>query len=233
MPLRWKSSARWIVNQWVQPDVILLGRGGGSLEDLWAFNDERVVRAVVRSQAPVISGVGHETDFTLTDFAADLRAPTPTGSAVAAVPDMAELSDLIQGARKEVNNQIRVYLDDLKSSLQGSRMQLSFASPSGRIRQRMQTLDQSALGLKHMQERYFSEKKQMLEIASEKLASYDPYNVLKRGYAILTDNKGNPLSSTEQVQLDDEIQARVLDGVIWSVVSGKQPIEEKNNGKEK
>ena len=221
------------LNQIIHPDVILLGRGGGSLEDLWAFNDERVVRAVVRSEAPIISGVGHETDFTLTDFAADLRAPTPTGAAVSAVPDRIELSAIIKGYERELDMLIRGYIEKGRALIQAGNMQLSYNSPSGKIRQYMQAIDHHAMELDHIKKNYFADMQRSLAVASERLLSHDPRNILKRGYAIITDKKGRSVSSIKQVQLDQEINARVFDGVIRSTVNETQPKEEQKNGKEK
>jgi len=221
------------LNQFVQPDVIVLGRGGGSLEDLWAFNDVRVVRAVVQSAAPIISGVGHETDFTLTDFAADLRAPTPTGAAVAATPDIEELSELLIGYCSALDAVFSGYLLELKTTLHANRMRLSYLSPAGKIRQQMQALDQKGMALNHFQERFFLRKNRELEVASERLASFNPHAVLKRGYAIVSGKEGGIISSIEQVQLGEEIQARVIDGVIITQVTGKQKKEEVRYGKEK
>jgi exodeoxyribonuclease VII large subunit len=217
----------------VQPDVILIGRGGGSLEDLWAFNDERVVRAVVHSAAPVISGVGHETDFTLTDFAADLRAPTPTGAAVAAAPDMTELVELLNGYRSMLTALMDGYLSGAESTIQAERMRLSYLSPAGMIRQRMQMLDQKTMTLNHLQERFFVQKNRELEIAAERLGSFDPRAVLKRGFAIISNKDGKIISSVEQVKLGDGVRARVMDGTIIAQVNGKQAIEEVRNDQEK
>jgi exodeoxyribonuclease VII large subunit len=221
------------LNQFVQPDVILIGRGGGSLEDLWAFNDERVVRAVVHSAAPVISGVGHETDFTLTDFAADLRAPTPTGAAVAAAPDMTELVELLNGYRSMLTALMDGYLSGAESTIQAERMRLSYLSPAGMIRQRMQMLDQKTMTLNHLQERFFVQKNRELEIAAERLGSFDPRAVLKRGFAIISNKDGKIISSVEQVKLGDGVRARVMDGTIIAQVNGKQAIEEVRNDQEK
>jgi len=221
------------LNQIIHPDVILLGRGGGSLEDLWAFNDERVVRAVVRSEAPVISGVGHETDFTLTDFAADLRAPTPTGAAVSAVPDRIELSAIIKGYERELDMLMRGYIEKGRALIQAGNMQLSYNSPSGKIRQYMQAIDHHAMEIDHLKKNYFADMQRSLAVDSERLLSHDPRNILKRGYAIITDKKGRSVSSIKQVQLDQEIDARVFDGVIRSTVNETQPIEEQKNDKEK
>ena len=221
------------LNQIIHPDVILLGRGGGSLEDLWAFNDERVVRAVVQSEAPVISGVGHETDFTLTDFAADLRAPTPTGAAVSAVPDRIELSAIIKGYERELDMLIRGYIEKGRALIQAGNMQLSYNSPSGKIRQYMQAIDHRAMELDHLEKNYFADMQRSLAVDSERLLSHDPRNILKRGYAIITDKKGRSVSSIKQVQLGQEINARVFDGVIRSTVNETQPKEEQKNGKEK
>ena len=221
------------LNQIIHPDVILLGRGGGSLEDLWAFNDERVVRAVVQSEAPVISGVGHETDFTLTDFAADLRAPTPTGAAVSAVPDRVELSAIVKGYERELDMLMRGYIEKGRALIQAGNMQLSYNSPSGKIRQYMQAIDHRAMELDHLKKNYFADMQRSLAVDSERLLSHDPRNILKRGYAIITDKKGRSVSSIKQVQLDQEIDARVFDGVIRSTVNETQPIEEQKNDKEK
>jgi exodeoxyribonuclease VII large subunit len=219
------------LNRHIHPDVILLGRGGGSLEDLWAFNDERVVRAIVNSEAPVISGIGHETDFTLSDFAADLRAPTPTGAAVAAVPDRMELSEWLNGYRADLLLQTRANLDSMQTELRANTLRLLRVSPKNRIRQNMQTIDQAGMVLRHLQERYFLQQQRMLEIAAGKLSAYDPRSILKRGYAIISDSSGALISSVKQVQLGMEMHARVQDGTINASVSSIHPQKEIEDGK--
>ena len=131
----------------VKPDVIIVGRGGGSLEDLWAFNDERVVRAVAASQAPVVSGVGHETDFTLTDFAADLRAPTPTGAAVLAVPDMADLKTELRSYAIALAQTVQAEIDARRNALVNNAHRLESLSPLWLVRQGRQRLDDLTLRL--------------------------------------------------------------------------------------
>ena len=219
------------LNRHIHPDVILLGRGGGSLEDLWAFNDERVVRAIVNSEAPVISGVGHETDFTLSDFAADLRAPTPTGAAVAAVPDRMELLEWLNGYRADLLLQTRANLDSMQAELRANTLRLLRVSPKNRIRQNMQAIDQAGMVLRHLQERYFLQQQRLLEIAAGKLSAYDPRSILKRGYAIISDSSGALISSVKQVQLGMEMHARVQDGTISASVSSIHPQKEMEDGK--
>ena len=129
------------LNRLVQPDVILLARGGGSIEDLWAFNDERVARAIAASAAPVISGVGHETDFTIADFAADLRAPTPTAAAELATPNRADLIPLLADLRGRLGRALLAELDVRRSELAGAKNSLSLHSPRNTIRNDRQRLD--------------------------------------------------------------------------------------------
>ncbi|HWQ82990.1 MAG TPA: exodeoxyribonuclease VII large subunit, partial [Anaerolineales bacterium] len=124
-----------------QPDIILLARGGGSIEDLWAFNDERVVRAVVASPAPVICGVGHETDFTLADFAADLRAPTPTAAAELATPNRIDLLAGLAEIENQLQRNLRVLLSDWRWQLNHTRSRLAGLSPQTRLRSDRQRID--------------------------------------------------------------------------------------------
>lgn len=219
------------LNKYVKPDVIIVGRGGGSLEDLWAFNDERVVRAVAASQSPVISGVGHETDFTLTDFAADLRAPTPTGAAVAAVPDMMDLVDDLRSRQILIRQLMRARLDDLKTAMLETTMSLERISPEGKIQQHMQKLDNFSMRLNHIQEKFFSYHRKALDVAFEKLSGFDPRNILQRGYSIVEDEKGNLVTSTKQVQLGVGIRAWIADGVISADVTGIEKKKVRKNGK--
>ncbi len=198
------------------PDVILLARGGGSIEDLWSFNDERVVRAVVDSRAPVISGVGHETDFTLADFAADLRAPTPTAAAELATPitlgDLAlatrSLSDRLQTALYAQTDTRRTRLDDLHRRLR-------YHSPARRIandRQRVDGLSRRAVAaLQHRLEL----RRARLTGLSQKLESLSPLAVLRRGYAVVTRADDERLvHSGDQVTGGDGLRVRVSDAVI-------------------
>jgi len=207
-----------LLNRLVHPDVIIIGRGGGSLEDLWAFNDEGVVRAVAASEAPVISGVGHETDFTLVDFAADLRAPTPTGAAVLAAPDIADLAAGLRGWETRLMQAAADTITEKKSRLAEARSRLEYLSPVWRIRQNMQRLDEieSRLGLA-VRSRLRAEKTRMRSMENTLLA-LDPTGVLKRGYALVQDESGALVVSAGQVQLGQIVDIRLKDGTLGSEI---------------
>lgn len=207
------------LNQLLDVDVIILARGGGSLEDLWAFNDERVVRAIASSRIPVVTGVGHETDTTLTDFAADVRAPTPTGAAVLVTPDKAELLDELHGLQVELDNvvdrKIRQYHQDIVSM----RSQLNFLSPLNRIRNNQQRLDEVSIRLERMFDHRISLNQSQLTGLDARLKSLNPLQVLQRGYAIVSDDQGKILSSVKALQQGDVISVRLSDGTLESEVN--------------
>ena len=207
------------LNKLVHPDVILIGRGGGSLEDLWAFNDEQVVRAVAASEAPVISGVGHETDFTLTDFAADQRAPTPTGAAVMAVPDINDIKTALSGWYLLLDRTMDNVLDQKRSKLIERKSRLDILSPGWQIKQCMQRLDNSSLRMDYLVNQYFLQKRQQLELAEGKIISFNPRYVLGRGYALVEDKNGSVITTIKQVQLDQDISVYVSDGTISADVT--------------
>ena len=208
------------LNKLVHPDVILIGRGGGSLEDLWAFNDEQVVRAVAASEAPVISGVGHETDFSLTDFAADMRAPTPTGAAVMAVPDISDINNLLNGWNLLLEQTTVNILEQQRSKLKERKNELDLLSPGWQIKQRMQRLDNSSLRMDYFVNRYFLRQRQQLELTEEKIISSDPRHILGRGYALVEDKEGSVITTIKCVQLGQDISVYVSDGTISADVTG-------------
>jgi len=208
------------LNKLVHPDVILIGRGGGSLEDLWAFNDEQVVRAVAASEAPVISGVGHETDFSLTDFAADMRAPTPTGAAVMAVPDISDINNLLNGWDLLLEQTMVNILEQQRSKLKMRKNGLDLLSPGWQIKQRMQRLDNSSLRMDYFVNRYFLQQRQQLELTEEKIISSDPRHILGRGYALVEDKEGSVITTIKRVQLGQDISVYVSDGTISADVTG-------------
>ena len=201
------------INKEIRPDVILLGRGGGSIEDLWAFYDVAVVRAVAASQAPLLSGVGHETDFTLTDFAADLRAPTPTAAAELATPDRTELLGILQETSNRQTNHVREMISDLKWEHQKLKNNLDHLSPVHTINTHRQRLDEIAYridgAIRHILER----KSLQLANLHQSLKSLNPAAVLNRGYAIVTAEKdGRLVRDARQIDLDDLVNIRVSRG---------------------
>ena len=208
----------------LDPDVILLARGGGSIEDLWAFNDERVVRAVATSAIPVISGVGHETDFTLCDFVADLRAPTPTAAAELATPiTVTDLSAYLRGMNARLANSTLNLLAAQRSGLEASVARLRFSSPLRRVQTDRQRLDEYA-------RRGTSALKHHLALNGSRLQGYDrrlealnPLAVLGRGYALVTRKAdGKLVSQVRQVNPGDGIRVRVSDGAFEGVVSSEK-----------
>jgi exodeoxyribonuclease VII large subunit len=204
------------LNRVAQPDVILLARGGGSIEDLWAFNDERVVRAVVASRAPVICGVGHETDFTLADFAADLRAPTPTAAAELATPiTVADLAFAGQTLSNRLAASLSARLDERRRALTRLEDQMRSASPLRRIQSESQRVDElshrSGLALAHLLELSHAH----LRGLGERLEALSPLAVLERGYALVTRlEDGSVVRSARQVKAREALAVRVADGEI-------------------
>ena len=203
-------------------DVVLLARGGGSIEDLWAFNDERLVRAVAASPVPVIAGIGHETDFTLADFAADLRAPTPTAAAELATPltraeMLADLARMQASLRQQVGALVAGRRERL--SLQSAR--LGYFSPVRRLLSERQRLDETG-------RRFQQALLHRLEIAGlrrsaleQRLAVLDPLAVLQRGYAVVT-RAGELVNSRSQVAPGDALRIRVRDGEFEARVAGSE-----------
>ena len=201
------------------PDIILLARGGGSIEDLWAFNDERVVRAVADSAAPVICGVGHETDFTLCDFAADLRAPTPTAAAELATQiTLDDLQARLGYVVSRLGDSTLSLLADHRASVAAFASRLKYVSPQRRIESESQRLDdlsrRAASALTHRMQL----QNQTLSGTVKRLLSLNPAAVLSRGYAIVTrKTDGVVVSSVQQAQ--DAINIQVSDGTFEARVA--------------
>ena len=195
-------------------DVILLGRGGGSIEDLWAFNDEFVVRMVSASPVPIISGVGHETDFTLTDFAADLRAATPTAAAELATPiTINELQGGVNYYIEQLNANINTVLDRKFISVDDLRMRLGYASPLRRIQRDQQTVDGLTQRINAEQAHRQGLMRTKLDGVNRRLNSLNPQAVLARGYAIVTHQEDQRIiGSTGDAKEGDEVKIRVTDG---------------------
>ena len=208
------------LNRIAEPEVILLARGGGSIEDLWAFNDERVVRAVTRSAAPVITGVGHETDFTLVDFASDMRAPTPTAAAELATPvTLLDLKSNLVEIGQILTNGVVSIIDTRRDAIEWTRNQLNMHSPLRRLQSERQRLDE-------LSRRGNSAQFHRLQLAAERLnglenqlTALNPMAVLGRGYAVVTKNK-KVISSVTQVKEADRLKVRVKDGEFNARVTG-------------
>lgn len=223
-------------------DVILLVRGGGSIEDLWAFNDERVARAIVQSPVPLVSGVGHETDFTIADFCADLRAPTPTAAAELVAQPRAVWWGALELLAERMQEAAQRQLDLRHQRLDGAAQRLG--RPSGfvarqemqlaRLAQRMrhgmllktQRLAQVGQALQadfpHVVRNSLARRAERLERAALRLELLDPRLVLQRGYALLTDAQGHAITRANQVQLGDTVHARLAEGELDLAVTPRR-----------
>ena len=186
-------------------DVIVIGRGGGSIEELWAFNDERVVRAVAAAVTPIVSAVGHQTDFTLSDFAADLRAATPSQAAELVVPDRLELFRRLSSARRRLNQALRHRLIERRLRLERCLQSSLFRRPQELLRDRSQLLDQLSERLTHALKAALDERQQRLRIANEKLNLLNPWGVLQRGYSVVRRPDGAVISSAEAVETGESL----------------------------
>ena len=195
-------------------DLIIIGRGGGSIEDLWAFNDEALARTVYDCETPVISAVGHEIDFTIADFVADLRAPTPSAAMEFALPDKNEL-------KRKFGNINTHNAASLSKRLQSERRLITLLASSRVLINPRATLDDRRMALLKDEEqltaaasRLLSRKREGLDAVSRLLASFDPMSVLRRGYAALYDKNGSVIKSSTQLAVGDSFTVRVADGMI-------------------
>ncbi|MCJ7535524.1 MAG: exodeoxyribonuclease VII large subunit [Anaerolineales bacterium] len=205
-------SALEALNHLIKPDLILVARGGGSIEDLMAFNDEQVARAIADSTAPVITGIGHETDFTIADFAADLRAPTPTAAAELATPNQVDLLASLRELSRELTSSTKSYLLEKRVGLERQHTRLHFRTPLTQVRRDQQRLDE--LNHRAGQALFYTVEIHRTRLAGLELRihSLNPRAILKRGYSIVTHPDGTLVSSTRQVQTNDDLQVQVSDG---------------------
>lgn len=206
------------LNRVIHPDVIILARGGGSLEDLMAFNNESVVRAVSSSQAPIISGVGHETDFTLADFAADWRAPTPTGAAVKAVPDIVDYETRLSLLAENLFVLTQAMVEDRRGTLTEFENRLARSSPRMQIHNNIQALDGLSARLSRSMEQYLLLKKTQDVNLAKRLVTLNPQSILDRGFAVVNDMEGGIIGSVQQVSYGKDIRVRVSDGAFCATV---------------
>lgn len=205
-------------------DVIIVGRGGGSIEDLWAFNEETVARAIFSCQTPVISAVGHETDTTIADFVADLRAPTPSAAAELAVSDVQTILERIEAQRSQMIRILNYRLHLYQQRLERYREQLAFKSPVQRVReQRMRTAELEE-AFQRMMEQSLTEKKYRMSVYIERMKGLSPLNKLEHGYAAVTDEKGKRIHSTTQAEEGDLLSVYVSDGCIRAQVIETKPL---------
>ena len=193
-------------------DTIIVARGGGSIEDLWAFNDERVARAVFAAQKPLISGVGHETDFTITDLVADLRAPTPSAAAELAVPDLSDLSPSLAGARSTLAARMQRQIRQHRQQVQAYAQALSLLSPRSSLDNNLQRLDSLLLRLDQKMSFDLQQQRSRLAVLDASLSAVSPLATLSRGYAIVRRADARLVRSTQQVVPGDRIAVQVSDG---------------------
>jgi exodeoxyribonuclease VII large subunit len=201
-------------------DVIVLARGGGSLEDLWAFNDERLARAIVASPIPVVTGVGHETDSTIADFAADLRAPTPSAAAAAVVPDYRELQAQVTALAEQLHEEIDTRLDNLRAGLRATVADLHTWSPLRSINQRRQRIDDLLrVGHDHLTH-HVQLRAERLHGEERGLVLLNPLRTLDRGFALVLRESGTIARDGADLGYGEALSIRFRDGDVAAVVMG-------------
>lgn len=199
-------------------DVIIVGRGGGSIEDLWAFNEEKVARAIFECRTPIISAVGHETDFTIADFVADLRAPTPSAAAELAVADFRQILQNIAGLRDRMQRAMQRRTELGRAQLLQYQTRFQYLNPEVKLRDNRQRLADLDELLRRAMKNRIAEERHTLGIYLERYRGLSPLYKLNQGYSFVSDRAGNGIISTEQVHPGDLLEISVTDGVIEAEV---------------
>jgi len=222
------------LNLLVQPDVILLARGGGSIEDLWVFNDQQLAYAIAASQAPIISGIGHETDFTIADFVSDLRAPTPTAAAELATPDRLDLKKDLEDIVVRLNRSLQAATSAKYWQIERLQNRLVQRSPMAFVHSSRQRIDDLTSQIDRSMEHLNKIRSAGLTGAQQHLWSLNPLSIMKRGYAVVTRLDGTLVYSISQVKSGNSLDVRLQDGKFPVTVQNGATIEEsigkKNEG---
>lgn len=193
-------------------DVIIVGRGGGSIEDLWAFNEEEVARAIFNCNTPVISAVGHETDTTIADFVADMRAPTPSAAAELAVFDYRILKEQLHTMHRRMYQNMAQQLNISRMRMQTLEMKLRNLSPENRLRENRMHVSELQSRMEQLMQEILTDRKHYVAILSERMERVSPLRKLSSGYAYVAGSDGKAITATTQVQCGDEVTIHVLDG---------------------
>lgn len=206
-------------------DVIIAGRGGGSIEDLWAFNEEEVARAIFECRTPLISAVGHETDFTIADFVADLRAPTPSAAAELAVDDFRSLLEHLEACEMRMRRAMDHRIERLRMQMEHYRTRLSYLSPQSRLREQQQYLADLEERLGVLMERKLEEQKYGLAIRVERFRGLSPLAKLNQGYSYVAGPEGKAVTSVRQVKAGELLTVSVTDGLILAEVKEAREVQ--------
>lgn len=200
-------------------DVIIVGRGGGSIEDLWAFNEEKVARAIYECGTPVISAVGHETDTTIADFVADLRAPTPSAAAELAVYDILQLEQTLAGLHSELAEALCQRIEETRRELKQKELCLRQYHPRVQLRQKQQWLADNGLRLSELMSDRLKDCRHRLALLTQRLKGVSPLTRLSGGYAFVTNEAGEAVTGTDKVAAGSRIRAELCDGSITATVT--------------
>ncbi len=200
-------------------DVMIVGRGGGSMEDLWAFNERSVAQAVFDCSIPIISAVGHETDTTIIDYVADMRAPTPSAAAELAVYDVTQLTDVLENYENGLKKLMRRKLQDNRERLKSYEMQLKYVSPAARIRERKTYALSLEERLQDRMQKILSIKRHRLALYVEQMKGLSPLEKLSSGYSYVENAQGQNIRSVEQVTEGELLRIRVKDGTVSAQVT--------------
>jgi exodeoxyribonuclease VII large subunit len=211
-------------------DVIVLARGGGSIEDLWAFNDEKLARAIFESDLPIISAVGHEIDYTIADFVADLRAPTPSGAAELVAEDQHLLIQRINVLKIEMQNYMVRKLKKQSEALKAFEKRMSRYQPIARIQEERLKIDMMERAMKTAMSRSLTQNRLLLDQLGLRIQAMNPEKLLKKGYVLLEDENNQLISSVKNMKTGQALKMRLSDGQAYATVT---EVEEKNNGSQK
>ena len=201
-----------------QVDVIIVGRGGGSIEDLWAFNEEAVARAVFDCTVPVISAVGHETDTTITDYVADLRAPTPSAAAELAVYEYREVKETMLNCAQRMRRAVLIRADAQRARLKQMELRLKFAHPRQKLNKKRQYCVELEDRLRNLMDRRLIAEKHRLALSAEKMKGLSPLEKLNQGFSFVQDENGRNIKSIRQVRHGERLTVYVTDGKIETEV---------------